>query len=43
LIIAAPQLTAAILGIGAVLLAAVTAAVVWVAKISEEHPKPLRA
>ena len=43
LILAAPQLTIAILGIGAVLLVVVTAAVVWVAKVSEEHPKPLRA
>ena len=43
LILAAPELTAAILGIGAVLLIVVTAAVIWVAKVSEEHPKPLRA
>ena len=43
LIIAAPQLTGAILAIGAILLIAVTAAVIWVAKVSEEHPKPLRA
>jgi NADH-quinone oxidoreductase subunit H len=43
LILAAPELTIAILGIGAVLLLAVTAAVIWVAKVSEEHPKPLRA
>ncbi|MBC8126631.1 MAG: NADH-quinone oxidoreductase subunit H, partial [Gloeobacteraceae cyanobacterium ES-bin-144] len=43
LIIAAPELTAAILVIGAVLLVAVTAAVIWVAKVSEEHPKILRA
>jgi NADH-quinone oxidoreductase subunit H len=42
LIIAAPQLTAVILGIGAVLLVVVTAAVIWVAKVSEEHVKPLR-
>jgi len=42
LIIAAPELTGAIIGIGAVLLIAVTAAVIWVAKVSEEHPKPLR-
>jgi NADH-quinone oxidoreductase subunit H len=42
LIIAAPQLTAAIIGIGAVLLIVVTAAVIWVAKVSEERPKPLR-
>ena len=43
LIIAAPHLTVAILTIGAVLLIAVTAAVIWVAKISEGTPKPLRA
>jgi len=43
LILAAPQLTGLILGIGAVLLIVVTAAVIWVAKVSEEHPKPLRA
>jgi hypothetical protein len=42
LIIAAPELTAVIIGIGAVLLIAVTAAVIWVAKVSEEHVKPLR-
>jgi NADH-quinone oxidoreductase subunit H len=42
LIIAAPQLTATILAIGAVLLIAVTAAVIWVAKVSEDRPKPLR-
>ncbi|MFT4176091.1 MAG: NADH-quinone oxidoreductase subunit H [Luteolibacter sp.] len=42
LIIAAPQLTATIIGIGAVLLIALTAAVIWVAKVSEEQPKPLR-
>jgi NADH-quinone oxidoreductase subunit H len=43
LIIAAPELTLAIIGTGAVLLIAVTAAIVWVASVSEEHPKPLRA
>jgi NADH-quinone oxidoreductase subunit H len=43
LIIAAPELTIAITAIGAVLLIAVTAAVIWVAKVSEEHTKPLRA
>jgi len=43
LIIAAPELTATIIAVGAVLLIAVTAAVIWVAKVSEEHPKPLRA
>jgi NADH-quinone oxidoreductase subunit H len=42
LIIAAPQLTATILIIGAVLLIAVTAAVIWIAKVSEDRPKPLR-
>jgi NADH-quinone oxidoreductase subunit H len=43
LIIAAPQLTGIILGVGAVLLIVVTAAVIWVAKVSEATPKPLRA
>ena len=43
LVIAAPNLTAAILGIGALLLIAVTAAVIWVAKVSEAPAKPLRA
>ena len=43
LIIAAPQLTGVILVVGAVLLIAVTAAVIWVAKVSEATPKPLRA
>jgi NADH-quinone oxidoreductase subunit H len=43
LVLAAPELGAVILGVGAVLLIAVTAAVIWVAKVSEEHPKPLRA
>jgi NADH-quinone oxidoreductase subunit H len=43
LIIAAPQLTGAILAIGSVLLIAVTAAVIWVARVSEETPKLLRA
>ncbi len=42
LIIAAPELTAAIIGTGAVLLVALTGAVIWVAKVSEERPKPLR-
>jgi NADH-quinone oxidoreductase subunit H len=42
LIIAAPELTAAIIAIGGVLLIAVTAAVIWVAKVSEDHAKPLR-
>jgi len=43
LIIAAPQLTSTILGIGTVLLISVTAAVIWVAKISEETSNPARA
>lgn len=43
LILAAPALTAVILGIGAVLLAVVTGAIVWVARVSEDRPKPLRA
>ncbi len=43
LIIAAPELTAVIIGIGAVLLIAVTASVIWVAKVSEAPSKPLRA
>ncbi|MES2477266.1 MAG: complex I subunit 1 family protein [Verrucomicrobiota bacterium] len=43
LIIAAPELGALIIGIGAVLLIAVTGAVIWVAKVSEEKPKVLRA
>ena len=43
LIVAAPQLEKTIIGVGAVLLVIVTAAVIWVAKVSEEHPKVLRA
>jgi NADH-quinone oxidoreductase subunit H len=43
LILAAPQLDKLIIGIGAVLLIVVTAAVIWVAKVSEERPKVLRA
>ena len=43
LIIAAPQLKGTIIGIGAVLLAIVTVAVIWVAQVSEERPKVLRA
>jgi NADH-quinone oxidoreductase subunit H len=43
LIIAAPELTAAIIAIGAILLIVVTAAVIWVAKISEPPAKILRA
>lgn len=42
LILAAPYLSLAILGLSAVLLVAVTAAVIWVARVSEEPPKPLR-
>ena len=43
LILAAPQLKGVIIGIGSVLLIAVTFAVIWVAKVSEETPKVLRA
>jgi NADH-quinone oxidoreductase subunit H len=43
LIIAAPQLTPFIIGIGGVLLIALTISIIWVAKVSEETPKPLRA
>ncbi len=43
LIIAAPQLTAAIVAVGAVLLIVVTAAIIWVAKVSEPPAKLLRA
>lgn len=43
LIIAAPELTGAIIGLGAVLLIVVTGAVIWVAKVSDERPKLLRA
>lgn len=43
LIIAAPELTATITGVGLVLLAVVTAAVIWVAKVSEPPAKILRA
>jgi NADH-quinone oxidoreductase subunit H len=43
LIIAAPDLTAIILAVGSLLLLIVTAAIIWVAKVSEDHPKPLRA
>ena len=42
LILAAPYLPFSILAVSAVLLVAVTAAVIWVAKDSEERPKPLR-
>ncbi len=43
LIIAAPHLTGVIIGVGAVLLLVVTGSVIWVAKVSEEKPKVLRA
>jgi len=43
LIIAAPELTAVIIAVGAVLLIIVTAAVIWVAKVSEPPAKILRA
>ncbi len=43
LIIAAPDLGGAIIGTGAVLLVVLTLAVIWVAKVSEEKPKVLRA
>ena len=43
LILAAPQLTGAIIAIGAVLLIVLTLSVIWVAKVSEETPKILRA
>ncbi len=43
LVVAAPQLGPVIIGLGAVLLAVVTVAVIWVAKVSEETPKVLRA
>lgn len=43
LVIAAPQFAPVIIAIGAVLLIAVTAAVIWVAKVSEDPPSVLRA
>ena len=43
LIIAAPGLEKVIIGTGAVLLVILTLAVIWVAKVSEEKPKLLRA
>lgn len=43
LIVAAPHLQGTIIAIGFVLLVVVTAAVVWVAKVSEEKTKVLRA
>lgn len=42
LILAAPQLDALIITIGAVVLIAVTAAIIWVAKVSEEPAKPIQ-
>ncbi len=39
----APKITVAVIAIGAVLLVAVTAAVIWVAKVSEDTTKPFRA
>ena len=43
LIIAAPSLSTTIIATGAILLAVVTGAIIWVAKVSEDQPKPLRA
>jgi len=43
LIIAAPSLSTPIIATGAILLAVVTGAIIWVAKVSEDKPKPLRA
>ena len=43
LIIAAPELTSVIIIVGLILLIAVTAAVIWVAKVSEPPAKILRA
>ncbi len=43
LIIAAPQLGALIITIGAIVLIAVTAAIIWVAKVSEDKTPALRA
>jgi NADH-quinone oxidoreductase subunit H len=43
LVIAAPELTAVIIGVGGVLLIVLTFAVIWVAKVSDETPKVLRA
>ena len=43
LIVAAPQLKSVIITSGAVLLVIVTAAVIWVAKVSEDTTKVLRA
>ena len=43
LILAAPQLKGVIIGVGSLLLIVLTFAVIWVAKVSEETPKVLRA
>jgi NADH-quinone oxidoreductase subunit H len=43
LIVAAPHLQGTIITVGFILLAVVTAAVIWVAKVSEEKPKVLQA
>ncbi len=43
LILAAPQLTGVILALGILLLAAVTVAVVWAARICDHPPQPVRA
>jgi NADH-quinone oxidoreductase subunit H len=43
LIIAAPSLSTPIIAGGAILLVVVTGAIIWVAKVSEDQPKPLRA
>lgn len=43
LILAAPDLAGVIITVGAFLLLVVTGAVIWVAKVSEERPKALRA
>jgi len=40
LVIAAPSLTTTVIALGAVLLVALTAAIIWVAKVSEERVKP---
>ena len=43
LILAAPQFSIAITIVGAVVLLVLTAAIIWVAKVSEDRPKVLRA
>ena len=43
LIVAAPHMKGTIIAIGSVLLVVLTLAVIWVAKVSEEKPKLLRA